>query len=121
MQDHLVKQAIFNISPKIILEISLALVLIVLAFQQFDFSNQSNLLGIIGYAIFRMIPPIARVVSNINTFSFHYATNKLLENEFKKYKGNKIYETKIVPKKILNISIKDVDFKYKDQKNILKM
>jgi len=116
----LVKQAIFNISPKIILEISLALVLIVLTFQKFDFSNQSNLLGIIGYAIFRMIPPIARVVSNINTFSFHYASNKLLENEFKKYKGNKNYEIKMVPKKILNISIKDVDFKYKDQSSIFK-
>ena len=86
----LVKQAIFNISPKIILEISLAIVLIVLTFQQFDFSNQSNLLGIIGYAIFRMIPPIARVVSNINTFSFHYASNKLLEDEFKNIKAIKI-------------------------------
>ena len=46
-----------------------------------------------------MIPPIARVVSHLNVFSFHYATNKLLENEFKKYKVKKIYETKIVPKK----------------------
>ena len=116
----LVKQAIFNISPKIILEISLAIILIVLALQEFNLSSKANLLGIIGYAIFRMIPPIARVVSHLNVFSFHYATNKLLENEFKKYKVKKIYETKIVPEEILNISIKDVEHKYNDQNKIFR-
>ena len=67
-----------------------------------------------------MIPPIARVVSHLNVFSFHYATNKLLENEFKKYKVKKIYETKIVPEEILNISIKDVEHKYNDQNKIFR-
>ena len=43
-----------------------------------------------------------------------------MEDEFKKYKGNKNYEIKMVPKKILNISIKDVDFKYEDQSSIFK-
>ncbi len=116
----LVKQAIFNISPKIILEVSLAIILVILAFKDYNLSDKANLFGIIGYAIFRMIPPIARVVSHLNIFSFHYATNKLLENEFKKYKVQKIYERKIVPEKILNISVKDVEYKYNDQNQILK-
>ncbi len=116
----LVKQAIFNISPKIILEISLAMILIVLTLKEFNLSNQANMITFIGYAIFRMIPPIARVVSNLNTFSFHYASNKLLENEFKKYVPQKIYEIKSVPEKIFNISINDAEFGYSNKGPIFK-
>lgn len=116
----LVIQAIFNISPKLILETLLALGLLVLYFNKFDFTQELNILITVGYVIYRFIPALSKCVSSLQTFSFSFATNELLERHFNYFKKNTKNNTDVNHQEIEEITIKNGKFKYKStEENII--
>ena len=115
----LVYQGMFNISPKIILESILAIGLLLLFSSNTNLYTDMNIFVAIGYIIYRFIPALARCVASLQTFSFHYSTNKLLEEHFSIYKRDEKKYLDIKDQKINKIEIIDGFFQYDKNKDFL--
>lgn len=115
----LVYQGIFNISPKIILESILAIGLLFIFSSNTNLYEDINVFIAIGYIIYRFIPALSKCVASLQTFSFHYSTNKLLEDHFTKYTRDEKEYLNIKDEDIKELIISNGSFQYdKNKKNL---
>lgn len=115
----LVYQGIFNISPKIILESILAIGLLFIFSSNTNLYEDINVFIAIGYIIYRFIPALSKCVASLQTFSFHYSTNKLLEDHFTKYTRDEKEYLNIEDEDIKELIISNGSFQYdKNKKNL---
>jgi ABC-type multidrug transport system fused ATPase/permease subunit len=80
-------------------------------FEKSSDNNITNFL-VLFFLLFRFTPILARVSGNLNTISYHYESNKILNEEFKFYLSANKQPDFIIKDNINSIKIKNFFFKY---------
>lgn len=105
-----------HVLPKFIMEGFVAIG--ILFFFLTDSNPQENFSKIIvlGFVVFRFVPVVTRVAGSLNTYSFHYNSNKILDNQFKYYSLGKQSLKEVSVDQVL-ASIKLINATFKHSKN----
>ena len=112
---------LFQQIPKLFFEVSLILILLLLVFfmNYFEYSKEGYLLIISSLSVIslRLIPSLTRIVASLQRLKFFQPSIDILFLQFKDEFTQKVEKTNLNLGKFENLEIKDINFKYHENKN----